>query len=492
MVGIWPKILQSLLLLLFVSFGTILSGCRDQKDTTANLFSEQSRQCLSCHKIELDSSHRFDCNSCHLQADTQYSDEDHPAVLAAPAHPDYAEKTCGTCHEQQLEMVADNDHYLFRDHLKLVTEAFGIELEGIDGTPKTLLSSHPAPENAEQLVEDLLVRRCFRCHLFYEGDEFSAVSRGKGCAACHLSFREGQLSSHTFLGQPGDERCLSCHYANHVGFDYYGRYEHDLNEEYRTPYMADAPESPPYGVEYHNLAPDVHQRAGMVCVDCHRQSNVMGRAESIQCVDCHLHETAELNPDLLVVSQDDEVMYVPIATSESLPIPQIKHPAHNRYGKRISCQACHAQWTYNDAPTHLLRIDHEEFDDFYKLSLDGSSEVLRIVSSHILYDGDLLEPFMSNKFSGVDWPGIWFRGFGERRWEQVLLDRDDSGRVTTVRPILDLRLSWIDADEESRFDNLEPLAGIKRSIPYAPHTIGRAGLFYEARIQPFLTSEEKN
>ena len=215
-------------------------------------------------------------------------------------------------------------------------------------------------------------------------------------------------------------------------------------------------------------------------------------AYHIQCMDCHLHETAELNPDLFVLSEDDEVLYVPVATGESLPIPQIEHPAHDRYGDRVSCQACHAQWTYNDAPTHLLRIDHEEFDDFYKLSLDGSSEVLRILSSHSLYDGDLLEPVMSNKLTGVEWPGIWFRGFGERRWEQVLLDRDESGRVTTVRPILDLRLSWIDADEESRFDNLEPLAGIKRSIPYAPHTIGRAGLFYEARIRPFLTSEEKN
>ena len=97
---------------------------------------------------------------------------------------------------------------------------------------------------------------------------------------------------------------------------------------------------------------------------------------------------------------------------------------------------------------------------------------------------------MSNKFTGEDVVGIWFRGFGERRWEQVLLDKDDAGVVTTVRPIVDLRVSWIDEDEVSRFDNLEPAGGIKRSRPYAPHTIGKAGLFYEARIRPYLSRKE--
>ena len=99
---------------------------------------------------------------------------------------------------------------------------------------------------------------------------------------------------------------------------------------------------------------------------------------------------------------------------------------------------------------------------------------------------------MSNKFSGEELPGIWFRGFGERRWEEVLLDEGDDGSVTTVRPILDLRLSWIDYDEVSRFDNVEPLGGVKRTRPYAPHTIGPAGLFYEARLRPYLDDKEKD
>ena len=44
----------------------------------------------------------------------------------------------------------------------------------------------------------------------------------------------------------------------------------------------------------------------------------------------------------------------------------------------------------------------------------------------------------------------------------------------------------IDGDEAIRFDNLEPVDGLLRSLPYAPHTIGKAGLFYESRIRPHL------
>ena len=211
-----------------------------------------------------------------------------------------------------------------------------------------------------------------------------------------------------------------------------------------------------------------------------------------RCNDCHHPEIDTIDAESPLQLEDSKVVYISSVTGEKLYVPQLQHPAHERYGERFSCQACHAQWTFNDSPTHLLRIDHEELDEFYKLSLDGSSEVLRIISSHVLWDGDLFEPIMRNKLTGEDEAGIWFRGFGERRWEHVLLGEDKGGTITTVRPILDLRVSWIDEDEVSRFDNLEPADGVLRSLPYAPHTIGRAGLFYEARIRPYIIDKEND
>ena len=493
MVDFRPKIVIQIICFLFILPVGLLTGCRDQPDATTAGLSDESQQCLSCHQVELDSSHRIDCLTCHLPGDdlTIYP-EGHEAVLAAPAHPDQAHQTCGICHELEIDMVASNNHYLLADHIRVVTEAFGADPNLAADLPLTRISSQASPETGLQLVEDLLARRCLRCHVYSGGDEFSAVAHGTGCAACHLSFQDGRLSSHQFSAQPDDRRCLSCHYGNHVGYDYYGRYEHDLNEEFRTPYQAENSELRPYGVEYHNLKPDVHQQAGLVCTDCHRRDNIMGTEGSPACQDCHLYDANRTDSSISLQSEGNNLFFASSASGAKHRVPQLEHPAHKRYGNRFSCQACHAQWTFNDAPTHLLRIDHEEFYDFYKLSLDGSSEVLKVISSHILDDGDLLEPAMSNKFTGEDVVGIWFRGFGERRWEQVLLDKDDAGVVTTVRPIVDLRVSWIDEDEVSRFDNLEPVGGVKRSRPYAPHTIGKAGLFYEARIRPYLLQKEND
>lgn len=478
-----------LLFLFIVSFST---GCSDQEGENSADFNEHSRRCLGCHQVELDPAHQFDCAKCHLPTtDWNGHPDDHEAVLAAPAHPNTGLEVCGSCHAAEVEMVAANDHYNLSSHIVQVTEAFGLQTKLTETPLPANLSSHPAPATEQQLIEDLLVRRCLRCHVYSKGDDFSGVTHGLGCAACHLSFTDGRMSSHQFSGHPNDERCLSCHYANHVGYDYYGRYEHDLNEEYRTPYFADNTNVRPYGVEYHNLDPDVHQLAGMICIDCHRSGSVMGYESNPACLDCHFVNRESIAPDTLQLD-GDQVLFVSPSTSEKHLVPQLKHPAHERYATRFSCQACHAQWTYNDVPTHLLRIDHEEFDDFYKLSLDGSSEVLHIVSSHVLEDGDLLEPTMSDKFSGDILPGIWFRGFGERRWEQVLLGEDEEGVVTTVRPILDLRLSYIDYDEIGQFDNLEPVPGTVRTLPYAAHTIGKAGVFYEARIRPFLGNTEND
>ena len=483
--------LLSILLSLVV---LLMCSCSEQKDEDLAVFNDESKACLDCHQVDLDKDHRLDCLNCHIvSGDATDLPEEHKLVSTSPAHPDLAATTCGTCHKDQIEMVKNNDHYLLTGHITLVRQAFGVESEFLSDEDRSLVrpAARARPKSVTKLVDDLLARRCLRCHVYTPGDEFSSVSRGTGCAACHLSFKAGQLSSHRFDGRPDDDRCLSCHYGNHVGFDYHGRFEHDLNEEYRTPYLVSLTEPRPFGVEYQMLSADVHQQAGLVCIDCHGANHVMSDGEALLCSDCHDYKEVENGP-VTLTKEGDKLVFSSSASGSRHVVPQLAHPAHSRYGDRFSCQACHANWSFNDAPTHLLRIDHEEFDDFYKLSLDGSSEVLKILASHILEDGDLLEPRMSDKFTGVDVVGIWFRGFGERRWEQVLLAPDSQGVITTVRPNLDLRLSWIDEDEESRFDNLEPVKNFQRSRPYAPHTIGKAGLFYETRIRPFLSGQNRN
>jgi hypothetical protein len=459
-----------------------LAGCSSEEEPqkTNDAAALTIEGCTSCHDVSLDDNHQLACTACHA-GDESITEANlvHQGVEFQPAHPDRAGRFCGPCHRQQIGMVQDNSHYTLTGHIQAVRSAFGAE-----PNPATAasLESYGEPDTVLQLVDDLLRRRCLRCHVYYEGDDFPLVRRATGCGACHLEYKDQEMASHRFLAKPTDTRCLSCHYGNHVGFDYYGRYEQDFNEEYRTPYTAPKEPNREYGVEYHQLEPDIHQQAGLVCIDCHSISEVMGSgAERAECRSCHDRTFLEGETRPSIRQSAQSFTYTSPATGKTFTLPVLAHPAHEIY-TNVSCQTCHGTWTYNDGETHLLRLDHDEFDDFYKLTLDGSSEVNTVLHSHFSEDGEILDTMMSDKFTLEQLQGIWFKGFSERRWEQRLYARDEEGRIAPARPILDLHLSWIDEDEELRFDNVAPLPEHKLNRTYVPHTTGKAGLFYEQRL----------
>ncbi|MCB2214836.1 hypothetical protein [Desulfofustis glycolicus] len=484
----WPP--TSLLFALAASILVLLlSGCseepeqqKEEADTVSSFAG-----CLSCHNLDLDKHHRLDCTSCHGgNGEALGLEEAHLGLVAAPAHPDQADQVCGSCHREQVEMVAANGHYTLIGHISAVRAAFGSP-----SSPESALQITAAaqPGSETELVDDLLRRRCLRCHVYTRGDTFPAIDRGLGCAACHLAPHQAEAGRHLFRGHPADDACLSCHYGNHVGFDYYGRYEHDFNREYRTPYLAVDDVVAPYGVEFHQLEADAHRQAGMVCIDCHGQDQVMGVAAGPTCSACHDRKRKETLPPAGITDTADGPVFISAATTRSFPVPQLRHPAHAAYRDTAVCLACHARWTFNDGTTHLVRIDHDDFYDFFRLSVDGSSEVKTIIESHIDFDGAWLDPVMTDKFTGEDLPGVWLKGYLERRWEEPLFARDDDGRISPARPILDLRLSWIDGNETVRFDNLRPRPDSHLLRPYAPHTVGPAGLFYEERLRRFQIRE---
>lgn len=443
--------------------------------------------CLTCHQLELDDNHRLPCISCHRGNDRVLEvAEAHRGLVSQPAHPDNAPQYCGSCHERDLHMVQANYHYTLQNHIADIREAF---VGTKDVVPPMRLTVSSEPANARELADDLLRRRCLRCHVYFSGDDFAQTRRGTGCAACHLRPQQLVIGSHHFLGKPTDDACLSCHYGNHVGFDFYGRYEHDFNEEYRTPFASVENTPPPYGVEYHQLTADVHHRAGMVCIDCHGKDDIMGPGSGPTCTGCHENSTITGTALLGVIVDDEQRTFVSSATSQTLIIPQLQHPAHQSYKTSATCFACHAKWTYNDGTINLLRIDHDYLDDFVSLRTDGSSRVYEIISSYIAPDGSWITPTMIDTFTGVSRSGIWIKGYLRRRWEDMLLIRDTDGRITTGRPVLDMRLSWIDKDESVRFDNIRPFPGTRLTRPYAPHTIGTAGVFFEERLHRFIADE---
>jgi hypothetical protein len=489
------QILFTCLLLLFLSS---CSEDSEQKEVSESRASSSAptallqKGCKSCHSITLDAAHDFDCIVCHNGADNTGDIEvAHENMIARPAHPDNMEQVCGKCHQDQVKNTVHSIHFTLQHKVNRVRRAFGAEQEiaslidiPVNHSPETILG----------LADDLLRRRCLRCHPYFSGDRYPAVARGTGCASCHLEFYEGKLVSHFFIKTPKDTQCLQCHYGNWVGYDYYGRYEHDMNEEYRTPYTTRHKYFRPFGVEFHQLSSDIHQQRGLVCVDCHGGKELMAAGGAkISCADCHDLEKIRRKRPLSNISQADaENNYTLLSAGDGKKhtIPLMKHPAHVEYGDIANCQVCHAQWAFNDRGTHLMRSDLEEYDDFSRLTVQGSFEVEQILKNNLDFDADEIPHSMTDKISGEAKNGLWYKGYETRRWENVTIGRDSKGRLQVMRPLLNIYLSWVDEDEVVRFDSVQATAENNGFIPYIPHTTGKAGLFYKERIENFLQSEQ--
>ena len=205
---------------------------------------------------------------------------------------------------------------------------------------------------------------------------------------------------------------------------------------------------------------------------------------------CHDLNTLQNSDNETITLVNNQYLFTSGATGIILPLPLMVHPAHQKFGKQVSCQGCHALWSFDDDQTHLVRIDHDDLDELEKLTLDGSSEVFGILSSHMEFDGEWLDPVMNDKFTGKQFPGIWLKGFKQRRWENIRLIPDSNGLLQVARPLLNLHLSWIDEEEIVLFDNITVLPERPTDIPYSPHTIGKAGPFYQKRFSHLLSDSD--
>lgn len=441
--------------------------------------------CKSCHSSQLDPKHNFSCTVCHLgQEGVKDKQQAHTGMLSRPAHPDHMAATCGKCHNDQVKNARQSLHFTSAHEVNLVRRAFGAQhdLAQADDIP---ISNQIT--TALELADDLLRRRCLRCHIRYDGDSYAETLRGTGCAACHLEFHQGTLVSHAIIKKTPDSQCLHCHNSNFVGADYYGRAEHDFHWDYRTPYSPEGGDAPrPYGVEYHQLSTDIHQQAGLHCLDCHPGQDLMSGHSRTTCQSCHAFDHSPITPGLQLHKDKKGQLILSLPDQKSLVVPQLRHPAHKKYSAKADCAVCHATWAFSDEGTFLFRQDDDTYEPWEAISVDGSFEVEQEVYRNINLDGDPF-PFMFDKLTGQKKLGLWHKGFSLRRWEFPLICADQTGKLHICRPILDLHLSWVNDEEEVVMADIQPTHGPTHGLrPYTPHTIGKAGPFYRQRLRPNL------
>jgi hypothetical protein len=162
---------------------------------------------------------------------------------------------------------------------------------------KEASSSITKPIVSRHIGDSLLKDRCFQCHIDSPGGPENF--RSQGCAACHFTYAKDGLYkgedltvSRTESGHPArhkmitltpDSVCSQCHRG-------YQTTKNFLNNGVMS--ATSAISSPGFG----EIRQDVHIEAGLECIDCHTQFDIMGdgniyskqhQAVEIRCETCH-------------------------------------------------------------------------------------------------------------------------------------------------------------------------------------------------------------
>ncbi|TAK18392.1 MAG: hypothetical protein EPO40_37050 [Myxococcaceae bacterium] len=359
--------------------------------------------CLRCHADTrgLGSAHDpavMGCSPCHL-GDPGSAEKSvaHRGMEVLSGDLATVDRTCGrvSCHpvesaRVQRSLMAGAPGILAVDRF-----AFG---ESADPTPRpeddlrTLSPAAPARSPAE----DHTRRLCASCHLAarkHGPGDHGFDARGGGCTACHLAppALRGARSGHRAEGmlhpdvsaEVSPARCRGCHArSGRISLSYEGEVELEAAD---PRVQGRLPDGRPLG----RAPADVHAQAGLNCMDCHSERDLMGdggdhafaaEAVGVTCDDCHAPRERPVDPDAEAVATRLRAAWVrrgraplpttarPMVTARGVPlwrtdrvtrtlwraddgaaraVPPRSDAAHHalRGHERLDCQSCHSVWT---------------------------------------------------------------------------------------------------------------------------------------------------
>ncbi len=318
--------------------------------------------CLSCHEgIEaISDTHDFACIACHQGDDTaKEAAAAHKGMYANPSDGKVVAKTCGTadCHQDQLFKVETSLMSTSAGEINATRYAWGAQ-DSVEATYGVAaigrLKAIPTYDESGELVDDMLRKKCLRCHINSPAPNRLGDYRATGCAACHMIYqntgetltgdkaiqatqkknmeekakdpklmmdtsglisKRGYPVKHRLTTAVPTVQCVRCHSGNRVGTEYIGLFEHDYEKMYRSPrYAWNAPLAP-YGIDHHTLSPDAHYEARLACIDCHTGTEMMGNGKTsgathdaleVNCDNCH--GTPDAAPKTAKVVDGDPVL----------------------------------------------------------------------------------------------------------------------------------------------------------------------------------------
>ncbi len=357
---------------------------RTRSSHVTTLVSGQIDMCLSCHNEKPDKAHGREvlgCYVCHkgnpLAGDVQRA---HMGLIKNPGEFRYASETCGTtgCHPDEVARTKKSLMATNRGIISTLRYYWG----EADNRNEDITIEKIRKQGLHSPAIDYFRKLCGTCHTGMEKDSLPGFlsEKGGGCTACHAVKPTGKDAAkgiyHIRMTRAvPSENCIRCHNrSGRIGLTYQGKYE---SEGYGTPYQDGDMSSMQLddGRFYLRLHADIHQKAGMVCADCHTQKEIMGDGHEyahleqqveISCETCHagsetLHKIVQASkisystwkheidkftePRLNIVYKEGRYYLKGLVDSRLHPLDppspdNCEQPVH----RRLSCQACHSTW----------------------------------------------------------------------------------------------------------------------------------------------------
>lgn len=438
------------IVLLMLPFIFMLSACglSTPKDTVSCTLSE-------CHAgiEEISENHKFACTECHEgNAESKDKDLAHAGMLGGrnPSDPAVWDKGCGKCHQYQHDRVNTTLMYTNTGMIKNIQQAWDDYEErlystagskGFDEEGEPVELRHVA--ELEDLSGELYRKFCSMCHVGFDKLLGYRAHHSSGCAACHFShgidgaYKGGDKTiqgkmhypeKHIINPLPDDDVCLACHNrSGRLALSYRGEYDGN-NSMVPTKDGIPGPELLDGIRNVRYMKPDIHQEAGMWCIDCHTSRDMMGdgylyenmyKQVEVTCEDCHgtadslpatakitkendapLRESqhyavkAEYGDEMALTSkgrmysnvkkEDGKFVLYTKKEGKRLEIKTVKETAdHSVYGhERMECYTCHSRTviqcygchtTYDKSRTMTDWITMQETQGFFSETEDFRS-----------------------------------------------------------------------------------------------------------------------
>ena len=483
----------------------------------------EEEKCLTCHEgiekiSEVSGMDHLTCTDCHFGDATGTELEiAHKGMFANPSDLRVIDKTCGTCHPDEVANATNSLHATSAGIISGTRYAWGLQdrtskyanyavsddkitskngVKSLAQVPMYDPSKPEGPNNSP--ADDYLRNQCLRCHIWSDGHQRDGDYRASGCAACHVVYsdngtyeggdkaidksKKDRPMFHRITSKVPETQCIHCHNrGGRTGVSYIGTIESD---GYGTPWTeSGGKQGKLHGKNYNHLTADIHYDKGMTCIDCHTKQDMHGNGDivtkremgvEIECEDCHgtmqtktTMKTSEGNLFNNLKEVDGKIILTAKLTGKEHVVPQISEVEYSSAGytamvgisqhmERMECYSCHAKWAPQCYGCHAKQDIGKPNGDW----LNGKE------------GGD---PSMnSHKDNRAKTAFGWNESRSYVRWENPALGINSEGKISTFIPGCQVIFSQMDGDKNNIsnkiYTTVDGTSGLGTN-PIQPHTV---------------------